>query len=135
MGVRPSPCRQRGSVSLEAVLALPPLCAAVLGCAELARRSYVEVLAHHGAFLVSRAAALDSRQLGSREIASFWRAALGHKAAGEWEKRANVTIDSFDGVQVTRVHLKYPVWLSFPWGRGRKRFFEVTRRCRFPISP
>jgi hypothetical protein len=61
----------------------------------------------------------------------FWRQALNERFA----RAVHWDVETQNGARIARVHFEYASWARFPFSRGVKRRFEVTRKCRFALSP
>lgn len=124
-------CR-RGSILLEASIALCLLVFAVGVNLELVRRAHSKVLFEHSCFLYVRARALGTGVVQSRkQVFHFLEHALGYQRTrsifiGLHLEEELVT----DGIEA-RVHYRYPSLLRFPYRGQQKHHFELTEKCKF----
>lgn len=118
---------KRGSVLLEAAIGGLVFVGSLALSLEWVRRSYCELLLHHGSFLAARSAVFSGASAGERRAQAFWRRA--------WPAlRARASVDWYPDHVSARAHAEYEAWWRFRVERGIKRRFEVTRRCRFYFS-
>lgn len=124
--------RTRGSLLVEAVIGLSLVCMACVANLELVRRSFYEVLLHHGAFLAVRGAVFGTPP--SLPAQRFWNAALGTERAKGFRRQTDFSLQRYSDGVLVRAHFSYPSWFQFPLENGLKRSFEVTRKCHFVLS-
>jgi hypothetical protein len=124
---------QKGSVLIEGVLCIGLILFALTLQIELVRRAGIEILLRHGAFLKARSSVLGSKD--PNVPMRFWTGALGAQRGQEWMKQSRFEVRRFPGMLRSQAYVSYPSFLKFPWKEGIKHGFEVTRRCRFYLSP
>ena len=125
----------RGSLLLEAVLALPLLVGVSLINIEVVRRARQEVLLEQSAFLFVRARALGAsseRALGL--VSQFVSLALGSDSAKRYLKQLRIEEAILAGKWRVKFHQRYRTLLNFPVWDQTKHHYEVTRACHFPFS-
>lgn len=124
---------RQGSVLVEGALCAGLVVLAVTLQIELVRRASLEILLRHGVFLKMRSLVFGSSD--PKVPLRFWADALGEERAQRLLERTRFESERFDGVLRSEVFTAYPSFLKFPWKEGIKHSFEVTRRCRFSLSP
>ena len=117
---------RKGSVLVEAVVCTGLVSCALLLNLEWVRRSYYELAVHHAAFQVARAAVLAPESFPGERASAFWKSCFGRRAADDWMRRSQISVEKTQRHHVARVHVWFGSWLRFPLSRGVKNSFEVT---------
>jgi hypothetical protein len=126
-----------GSILVEAVLCLPPICLALFLGLEIARLARLEVVLHHTAFLAARFAALGrSGGEADREIHTFLARIYGERGARELQSKLRISISPLGKRWVAKAYYRYRMFQPFtvrrPEGREIYRHhLEMTQSCIF----
>ena len=128
----------KGQSLIEAVITLFLMLLAVFINLEAVRRSHMEVLLHHGAFIFARNRALGLGCEAARHgVSLFLQEALGSHAGISFARKIDFCERRERKGLVGLLHFRYPTLIRFSgWHHGKdcfKHHFELTKACIFPF--
>lgn len=126
--------KKRGSILIEAVIALPVIITALIFLIDSSRRMALEVALQQVACLRVRAYVLSGQERVHRDTKRFLTKALGDDLGERVLARARYEEKRERGKASSEVFYRYPQFLSFQTRRGRSHHDEILKRCTYPLS-